>query len=195
MGGGVPLDLFAVKGLLEAWYRGMGLDAPRIEGGAAEATGGALGTESFRLVHPEGGNGVAGRVSRALARRADVPEDLWLFSIDFDRCVKLDREPSRYRELSRFPAVKRDIALIVSDGVAHADLEACIRSAGGGLVSRVELFDLYQGDPIPAGKKSLAYALSFQSPERSLVSDEVDRLVDSIVSALGDGFGAVLRDG
>lgn len=194
-GTGVPLDLFALKGLLEAWYRSLGLEPPNAEAGGAEATGGALDAESFRLVHPDGVNAVAGRIGKKLARAEDLPEDLWLFSIDFERCVKLDRETPRHRELSRFPAVKRDIALIVPAEVAHAELDALIRSAGGGLVTRVELFDLYEGDPIPAGKKSLAYALSFQSPERSLVAAEVDQQVGAIVSALQRDLGAILRDG
>jgi len=184
-------DLFALKGLLEAWGRRMRLGAPVYEPYAGEPL--AAG-EAFAFEIDSGVRGRAGRVSPTVARTWDVAEDLWLFSIDFERCLKLDGVVPSYSESSRFPPVKRDLAVVARADISHRELETAIRASGGGLVRSVRLFDLYEGDPVPAGKKSMAYSLLFQADERSLEGAEVDRLVAGIVSRLEADYGATLRD-
>lgn len=83
------------------------------------------------------------------------------------------RQPRCYQPISRFPALLGDLALVVDADTPAQAVEDAIRTAGGELLRQVELFDLYQGEPIPPGKKSLAYALTFQAEERSLTEDEV----------------------
>ena len=152
------------------------------------------GGEALAFENAQGVRGRAGRVSPAVARTWDVAEDLWLFSIDFERCLKLDGVVPGYRESSRFPPVKRDLAFVVRSDIPHRELETAIRASGGGLVRSVRLFDLYEGDPVPAGKKSVAYSLLFQADDRSLKGAEVDRSVAGIVTRLEADYGATLRD-
>jgi phenylalanyl-tRNA synthetase beta chain len=100
-----------------------------------------------------------------------------------------------YAPIPRYPASKRDLAVIVPAGAHHADLEDAIRAAGGSELDEIRLFDVFEGGPIGVGKKSMAYALKFRSPDRTLSDREVDGLVDAIVRTLQTKFGATLRGG
>lgn len=99
----------------------------------------------------------------------------------------------KYRRLPRFPAVTRDIALLADKSVAVAELEETITKAAGGLLDSVKLFDVYEGAQIPAGKKSIAYAISFRAPDRSLTNEEINRVFNKIVKDLEYKNGAKLR--
>jgi phenylalanyl-tRNA synthetase beta chain len=100
-----------------------------------------------------------------------------------------------YRPVARYPASKRDLAVIVPVDTHHADLEDAIRASGGAQLEEVRLFDVFEGGPVGAGKKSTAYALEFRSPDRTLSDREVDGLVEAIVRTLQTKFGATLRGG
>jgi len=91
------------------------------------------------------------------------------------------------------PAVYQDIALIVGEKVSAREVEVVIRKAGGEILREVELFDVYRGDSIPTGKKSLAYALTFQTDERTLTDGEVAKIQARIVKSAERELGAVLR--
>jgi len=95
----------------------------------------------------------------------------------------------------RFPPVRRDLAFFVPETVTHADLAATLRDAGrGGWLSSLELFDVYTGDKAPAGKKSLAYALRFEHPERTLGESEIEAVQDRMTEAARTKWGAELRE-
>jgi phenylalanyl-tRNA synthetase beta chain len=97
------------------------------------------------------------------------------------------------QSISRFPAVEQDVALVVDEDLPAQVVEEAIVKAGGELLRRVELFDLYRGEQIPPGKKSLAYALAYQVEDRTLTDDEVARVQDRIVRRLAEELGAELR--
>jgi phenylalanyl-tRNA synthetase beta chain len=103
--------------------------------------------------------------------------------------------PARYacNAVPRFPAALRDIAVIVDEEVTAERIAAEIRTAGGDLLADVRLFDLYRGEPIPSGKKSLAYALSYQPEDRTLVDREVDKLHKKIEDRLKHVLKALIR--
>ncbi len=98
-----------------------------------------------------------------------------------------------YRELSRFPAVSRDIALIVDVAVASADLLAALRRVAPAIVQGVELFDVYQGKGVDEGKKSLAFRVLMQDTQRTLEDSEVESAISAIVREADASFGATLR--
>jgi phenylalanyl-tRNA synthetase beta chain len=99
----------------------------------------------------------------------------------------------RYVPLPRFPAVDRDLAVVVPDDVEAAALTATIRRAGGELLTDVRAFDEYHGEQVGEGRKSLAFALTFRSPERTLTDEEVDRLLEDVRSTLRSEAGADFR--
>jgi len=89
--------------------------------------------------------------------------------------------------------VLEDLAIVVEEGVPAASVEEVLRQAGGALLAEVRLFDLYRGEAIGAGKKSLAYGLTYQAADRTLTDTEVAALRKTIVRALAEKLGAVLR--
>ena len=104
-------------------------------------------------------------------------------------------EPVRHLQpLSRFPSVSQDMSLIVDEGIPAQQMEDVIRKAGGELLVGVDLFDVYRGDPIPAGKKSLAYSLTYRHDERTLTDKQVAKVHAKIINRLSKELGANLRE-
>ena len=140
--------------------------------------------------------GVFGELHPRVREAYSLPEQPVL-AADFDADMLLAAVPYRYptRSVSRFPAVVEDIALIVDEAVPAATVQALIDQTGGKQLVGVHLFDLYRGDQVGAGKKSLAYRLSYQSEERTLTDKDAAKLRNKIVKRLEREVGAVLRDG
>ena len=115
------------------------------------------------------------------------------FELDLGTLVDASREPIAYEDVISFPAVRQDIAVAVAEDVEVGALVDAAHEAGGSLLREVRVFDVYRGDQIAEGRKSVALHLSFQSPERTLTDEEAAELRGGIVSALTDRFGAELR--
>jgi phenylalanyl-tRNA synthetase beta chain len=96
-----------------------------------------------------------------------------------------------FQPIPRFPAMVRDIALIVDVGVSHQQIVDIIR--GFSLVKDVAVFDVYSGKQVPAGKKSLAYRITYQSPTHTLTDEEVNKVQEQILKKLSRQLGATLR--
>jgi phenylalanyl-tRNA synthetase beta chain len=118
------------------------------------------------------------------------------FELDLDALAEAAPQVVGYEEVSPYPEVRQDLAFVVDDEVAAADLLAAIREAAGELMRELEVFDEYR-DPekLGEGKRSLAFRLAFGSPERTLTDEDVAPVRASIVDALASRFGAVLRAG
>jgi len=104
-------------------------------------------------------------------------------------------EPVRHLQpLPRFPSISQDMSLVVDEGVSAQEVEDLIRRAGGSLLEGVTLFDLYRGEPIPPGKKSLAYSLTYRHDERTLTDKQVAKVHSKIAKQLSRELGAKLRE-
>ncbi len=95
--------------------------------------------------------------------------------------------------LPKYPAVKRDIAVVVDEAVRWADIESCVRKSGGKHMESIDFFDIYRGKQIRSGKKSIAFSLTFRADVRTLKNEEADRFRDAIANALAEKLGAHLR--
>jgi len=126
-------------------------------------------------------------------RHFDIYEEIFLAEIDFQTLSEIIPPPGFYTALPRFPRVKRDISLVVEEGILSQDLEKAIQDYGGEMLERVYLFDLYRGKQVPAGKKSLAYTIWYRSEERTLTEEEVENVHKKVVEGLKSNFGAELR--
>jgi phenylalanyl-tRNA synthetase beta chain len=137
--------------------------------------------------------GIAGEVHPQVCERFDLPEQpVVILELNLDLLLA-HRQPRRYQPISRFPAVLEDIALVVDAETPAQAVADAIRAAGGALLRQVELFDLYQGESIPPGKKSLAYALTFQAEDRSLTDEEVRTIYQRIQQHTAAALGAQPR--
>ena len=151
------------------------LAGPRVIAGSAEAGG-------------------LGEVRIDLRRRFEIERPVFAFEIDLDLCGRDRPGERRFAGLPRFPAVRRDLALVVGDTVTVNDVEEAIRGASGLPIAGLQVFDRYRGEGVPPGHASVALQIVFQHPERTLEADEVQAAQETIVKALQTRFGARLRE-
>jgi phenylalanyl-tRNA synthetase beta chain len=138
--------------------------------------------------------GEFGEVHPIVGERFDLPTHAALVG-EFDLDALLAHVTSMYlvQALSRYPAVAQDLALIVDENVPADRVQALIVQTGGNLIERVTLFDVYRGDQIAKGKKSLAYAISFQANDRTLSDSDVTKVREKIVARLKREIDAEVR--
>jgi phenylalanyl-tRNA synthetase beta chain len=184
-----PFDVLDAKGIVEGVLRGVGVEWV-LEAGAD------------RPFHP-GRSGVVrigdrsvgtlGELHPAEARRLELSGRVAIGEVDVGALgISADRAVS-FRDVPRFPPVRRDLAFVVRDDVPAGDVQGALRQAAGSLLDRVVLFDVFTGGGLPPGHRSLAFALEFRAVDRTLSDDEVEPLVGAIVERLRSAFGAQLR--
>jgi len=137
---------------------------------------------------------IFGELNPALRPMWELPaQRVSLLEMNLDALpVRLKGDRS-FLSVPRFPAIVQDMAVIVDEGVSAAQVEKVIREVGGRLLKRAVLFDVYQGKSIPAGKRSLAYSLTYQSDEKTLTDAEAARAHNKIAQRLSAVLGAQLR--
>jgi phenylalanyl-tRNA synthetase beta chain len=134
--------------------------------------------------------GVVGQISPAFAKTMGVDVDAWAAEIDVDA---LAPQPRHYHAVGQFPAVRRDLAFVVSEGVSAGALISVAESAANDTLRSVTVFDVYRDASIGADRKSVGLAMTFMSDARTLVDDEVDRVVGTIIGAAEKALGASVR--
>ncbi|GAA3616775.1 phenylalanine--tRNA ligase subunit beta [Marihabitans asiaticum] len=137
--------------------------------------------------------GHVGELAPAVAAATGLPGRPVAAELDLDALVAASGVPVRARTLSTFPVAHTDVALVVDDSVPAAAVEGALRSGAGADLEALALFDVYRGDQLGEGRKSLAYRLSFRSGERTLTTDEVSAARDAAVAAAATATGAVQR--
>jgi phenylalanyl-tRNA synthetase beta chain len=138
--------------------------------------------------------GVLGELHPAVRQAFELPEQrVAAAELDLGALLALVPESWYIEPVSAYPAVLQDLAVVVDEAVPAATVEDLISSTGGFLLKQAKLFDVYRGHPVPAGKKSLAYALTFQAPDKTLRDAVVAKQVSRIVSRLESELGAELR--
>ena len=136
--------------------------------------------------------GTLGEVHPLVAKNYDVDCRLYVARLDFTRLLELRNTQIVYKPLPKYPASTRDIAVVCDADIPVGELQECIANTGK-LVREVTLFDIYTGNPIPAGKKSVAFSLLLRAEDHTLTDVECDADVKAILTALETEKGAVLR--
>jgi phenylalanyl-tRNA synthetase beta chain len=186
-----PIDFFDVKGIVEQLVAEFHLGDVRFEpskaaylhpGRSATVTSNTKALGDFGQLHP------------AIAEQLGFGDRV-IFVGDFDLAAVQSARPPRfgYTPVPRFPAALRDIAVVVDDTLAGEKVVAEIKAAGGDLLRDVRLFDVYKGQGIPDGKKSLAFALSYQAGDRTLTDKELDKAHKKIEDRLKHTLKALIR--
>jgi phenylalanyl-tRNA synthetase beta chain len=140
--------------------------------------------------------GQIGRVSPKVVEAYDLEkQEVYIFEIDIQALLKSDPWTRKFRSLARFPAVHRDISIVVTREVESARIEEIIRRTGGDLLESVHIFDLYEGKGIGPSEKALAFRICYRSEEGTLDGGEVNRLHASVIDAIGRETGGKLREG
>lgn len=132
--------------------------------------------------------GLIGRVHPSL-----VKEAVYVFEIDLDKLLDKKVGKMKYKEYSKFPSVKKDLAVVVDKEVTSAEIATLIKKAGGSTLSKIDVFDVYTGKGIEENKKSIAYSLTFEKMDRTLTDEEINESLNKIIDMLEKKLGAELR--
>lgn len=189
-----PADFYEAKGLLEAVFARLGLDAS-VSYEAAQPDGFHPGRTAAVKLRTERGQetiGWVGQLHPELQRAFDLPDT---FVAEIELAPVYEHADSRieYRPLPKFPSVERDLAVVVDTAVTGGALEESIRRSAGEWLESVSVFDVYTGERLGGGKKSVALALVFRHPERTLTDEEVMEAYSRVLGELEQSFGAKLR--
>ncbi|WP_097460677.1 phenylalanine--tRNA ligase subunit beta [Mangrovitalea sediminis] len=181
------VDFYDVKGDLESLSAVLGLRLEYRPGRHAALHPG----QCAEIVHNNQVVGLIGAIHPAIQKSFDLDGAIFLFEL-FLNPVLTGYVPN-FKEFSKFPEVRRDLAIIVSEGTSYAGVETAIRAQAGEYLTGLRVFDVYEGGNIGEGQKSLALSLFWQHPERTLNDEEVQDLFNRVVSHLGAELGATLR--
>lgn len=135
--------------------------------------------------------GILGALHPVLQKQLGIKTPLFVFELLLDEITQ--GQLPEFSSVSKFPEVSRDLAFVVEESVQWSDVEQAIRSKAGDCLKNVTLFDVYRGQGIENGRKSLALGLTWQDPSRTLNDEEITSWVDAIVTKLAEGLGAQLR--
>jgi phenylalanyl-tRNA synthetase beta chain len=186
-----PRDFYDLKGILEALLRG--LHIPEVSYRPAEHPTFHPG-KCAQVLSGEQVLGVFGELHPMVQERYEFEAlPVLAAELDADQLVALSRVEFEHEPLSPYPPMVEDIAVIVAEETPAAALEAAIRQAGGKLLVDVHLFDIYRGEQLGPGKKSMAYQLTYQAYDRTLTDKDAETIRNRVVRALAREFGAVLR--
>ncbi|HEX7056525.1 MAG TPA: phenylalanine--tRNA ligase subunit beta [Bacilli bacterium] len=189
-----PVDFYDLKGIIENLLAFLGItDAEFMPaaptgmhpGRTAEVHGKRADGKSVRL-------GMLGQLHPELAEKYDL-KDTFVAELELHPLYALTSSAVMYRALPRYPAVSRDIAVVVEAKTAAKDLLAAVKSAAGAQLESAEVFDVYAGERLGAGRKSIALSLVFRHPERTLTDEEISDMMQKIIASLEQTFHAQLR--
>jgi phenylalanyl-tRNA synthetase beta chain len=185
----IPLDLYDIKGFSEAVFDFLGLrpaftplDSATFQADQA----GAIEVNGERV-------GILGRVSDPVLKAFDIEQPVYLLELRLSSLLGSRAAAAQFQTIPKFPPSLRDLAVLVDTEVPAGTLLDTAKKAGGKLLKRVKIFDIYTGKQVPAGKRSVALALVFQSDERTLTDADTKGASDAILAALQKEHGAQLR--
>lgn len=185
------IDFFDIKGVLEELFNRIGInnyDFYRETNHSVFHPG-----RCANIIFSDSLAGVVGEVHPDVLKNYGIKEKVYMAEINFEKVILNCNFEKKYKPLPKYPAIDRDLAIVVNDEILVSELEKIIWENGNDLVDKVDLFDVYIGKQIPKGKKSVAYSISYRSMLKTLTDDEVTKVHDKIISELKDKFNAELR--
>jgi phenylalanyl-tRNA synthetase beta chain len=132
--------------------------------------------------------GIIGRVHPEI-----VKENVFVMEINLEKLLAKKTGKMKFKEISIYPEVKKDIAILIDKNITSDEIAKTIKVNAGKLLIKSEVFDVYEGNNLPSGKRSIAYSLTFGSNDRTLTDEEVNPIIDKIVTGLDKAYGAELR--
>ena len=188
---GGKVDFYDLKGICESMFADLHVEKVKYEAVTDNPTFHpgrcAKLTASGKML------GIMGEIHPAVTRKYGIETPVYIAELDFENVFVNINTNIKFKELPKFPAVTRDIAMLVDKTIPVADIEEIIVRASGKNLESVSLFDVYEGEQIPEGKKSVAYSAVYRAADRSLTGEEVQKSFDKVVRSLEHQLGAQLR--
>ncbi|MBO8156414.1 MAG: phenylalanine--tRNA ligase subunit beta [Bacillaceae bacterium] len=184
-----PVDFYVVKGILEGLFEFVQINGVQFEAGEVDG----IHPGRCAVIKVKGDTiGFLGQLHPALQEEYDL-KDTYVFDLNLDKMYEYIEKEERYQPIPRYPSISQDLAFVVDEQVPSSNLLQAIKDAGGSYLQKVEVFDVYQGEHMEEGKKSIAYSLLFQNPEATLTDEEVDQAREEIIQTVKEKFNAQLR--
>lgn len=184
-----PVDFFYAKGIVEALFIKLKLDVTFVaQKGLASMHPGR--TATILLDGKE--IGFVGQVHPQTAKQYDIPET-YVAEINLSTIESQMNQALIFEDITKYPSVSRDIALLLAESVSHHDIVSAIESSGVKRLTAIKLFDVYAGNNIAEGYKSMAYSLTFQNPNDNLTDEEVAKYMEKITKSLVEKVNAEIR--
>ncbi|OEF95617.1 phenylalanine--tRNA ligase subunit beta [Desulfuribacillus alkaliarsenatis] len=185
------VDFYYVKGVLEQLFSYLGLNQSGIS--YRPVTKPALHPGQTAVIEINGEEvGYIGQLHPKVIKQFNLPKTYY-FELDYEKLLEHANFKIQYQSLPRYPAIKRDIAMVIAEETNASDIMDTIKKSGGDLLIDIQLFDVYAGKGIEAGKKSLAFSLTYRNREKTLTDEEVQVSIDSILAELESKWQAELR--
>lgn len=185
-----PVDFYVLKGVLEGMFAKLGL-TDKVNYLQATINGLHPGRTAEVMLNGEK-VGFIGQVHPSVQKKLDL-KDTYVFELSLKSVLDAAIEALHYEAIPRFPSITRDIALVVDKEKSAGDLKSIIVEAGGRVLKEVNVFDLYEGDRMEEGKKSIAFSLKYVDPERTLTDEDITKTHEKVLHALQEKAEAVLR--
>lgn len=138
--------------------------------------------------------GFLGKIRNSIREKFEIEDDVYVCELKLSVLNANYYSRKKFVSIPKYPKVSRDVAFVVDQSLEQEKIENLLRECGGDLLEEVRLFDVYVGEQVGIGKKSVAYALEFQPREKTLTEKEIDELMKSIIHRVQERFGAKLRD-
>lgn len=185
-----PVDFYVAKGILQGLFKKLG-EEESIEWQSANREGMHPGRTAEIILSGEV-IGFIGQVHPQVQKELDL-KNTYVFEVQASALFNYELPDLQYIPIPRFPAITRDIALVVDKNINAGMLETIINNAGGKLLKKIRVFDLYEGERMEEGKKSIAFSLTYLDPEKTLTDEEVVRAHEKVLAAVKEKAGAELR--
>ena len=185
------IDYFDLKGIVENILSSIGVSGVSFERESENRSFHPGKTASINIKKKTAG--ILGEVHPDVAENYGIDARCYIAELNLDVLYELSDIERKYKALPKFPAVTRDMALLVEDSVLVQEIEDIILKQGGSIVEKIKLFDVYKGKQIPDGKKSIAYSITYRHEDKTLTDEEVSKVHDRIVRTLENKLGAELR--
>ncbi|WP_067730648.1 phenylalanine--tRNA ligase subunit beta [Oceanobacillus damuensis] len=182
------VDFYLVKGIVEGLFDHLDLNVSFRQAKLADMHPGRCAVIEMN----EQTVGFIGQLHPALEKEMDLKET-YVFDINLEAVFAAYEDTPSYRQIPKYPSIARDIAFILDENIHSGDVGDLIQEIGAPLVNRVEIFDVYQGANLEEGKKSVAYSLLYQHPDKTLKDDEVEESYQEIIKAVNEKFNAYVR--
>ncbi|MDO4680123.1 MAG: phenylalanine--tRNA ligase subunit beta [Aerococcus sp.] len=196
VGDSEPVNFYHIKGTIEHYFQALNLTVTPTYVPNTTMTDmhpGQTADIQLMINGEETVVGFVGRIHPSLADKYALPENTYVFELDFQLISTLQEQQIVQTPLPKYPGMSRDIALIVPEAVTYAQIKAVIESTASSYLKHVTLFDIYRGEHIETGKKSMAFGLFYQNPEATLVDEDVSGDVARISEELIKQFDAGIR--
>ncbi|MDR0931010.1 MAG: phenylalanine--tRNA ligase subunit beta [Clostridiales bacterium] len=193
---GDNVDFFTLKGTIESYLDALGVKPYEFKPIDLNQSGNDVyhKYQAAQLIVRGRTIGIIGRVSPLIAANFGLKCDVYLADIDYDAAIAAANLNKTHTPLPKYPKTERDIALIVDDDVLVGDIEKAMRSAKVNILESIALFDVYCGEQVAAGKKSVAYTLTFRAKDKTLTEDEVALELDKILTKVREKCKAEMRE-